>query len=174
MTVEATHASTIQQLAGFGQSLWLDNLQRKMIRSGELARLRDAGVTGITSNPTIFEKAISGSADYEQDLVRLLEAGQTPDQVMWQLMIDDVQAAADIFRLSMTPETVPMGSCRSRSGRRSRATRSAQSKWRRSVGYRLSGIHPGASLAGNDSIDASVTLSSLDPSARRVCSVSGR
>jgi transaldolase len=58
----------IQDLARQGQSVWLDNLGRKLISSGELVRLRDAGVTGITSNPTIFEKAISGSSDYDDGL----------------------------------------------------------------------------------------------------------
>ena len=47
----------------FGQSAWLDNIQRKQIESGELARIRDRGVRGLTSNPAIFQKAIQGSAD---------------------------------------------------------------------------------------------------------------
>ena len=98
MTTKAAGISTIQELARQGQSLWLDNLQRKLITSGELARLRDAGITGITSNPTIFEKAISSSSDYEADLRRLARAGRSPEQIMWELMIEDIQAAADIFR----------------------------------------------------------------------------
>jgi len=98
MTTKAAGISTIQELARQGQSLWLDNLQRKLITSGELARLRDAGITGITSNPTIFEKAISSSSDYEADLRRLAKAGHSPEQIMWELMIGDIQAAADIFR----------------------------------------------------------------------------
>jgi transaldolase len=98
MAVQATGIGIIHELARQGQSLWLDNLQRKMITSGELARLRDAGITGITSNPTIFEKAISGSTDYEADLSQLVKAECPPDQIMWELMIADIQAAADIFR----------------------------------------------------------------------------
>jgi transaldolase len=98
MTTNAVGISTIQELVRLGQSLWLDNLQRKLITSGELARLRDAGITGITSNPTIFEKAISNSSDYEADLRQLAKAGHSPEQIMWELMIGDVQAAADIFR----------------------------------------------------------------------------
>jgi transaldolase / glucose-6-phosphate isomerase len=54
-------SNPIQELTRQGQSLWLDNLRRELITSGELVRLRDAGLTGITSNPTIFEKAIGGS-----------------------------------------------------------------------------------------------------------------
>ncbi len=63
--------NTIQELARQGLSLWLDNLLRDMISSGELARLRDAGITGITSNPTIFERAISDSTTYDEALGRL-------------------------------------------------------------------------------------------------------
>src|ERR1051326_2584498 len=88
----------IQNLAKQGQSVWLDNLGRKLIRSGELVRLRDAGVTGITSNPTIFEKAISGSTDYDAGLAELVTGGRQPDEILWDLMIEDIQAAADIFR----------------------------------------------------------------------------
>jgi transaldolase len=88
----------LQNLAKQGQSVWLDNLARKLIRSGELVRLRDAGVSGITSNPTIFEKAISGSTDYDAGLAKLVTDGRQPDQILWDLMVEDIQAAADIFR----------------------------------------------------------------------------
>jgi transaldolase len=98
MTTKAAGIGTIHELARKGQSLWLDNLQRRLITSGELARLRDAGITGITSNPTIFEKAISSSSDYQADLRRLAKAGSSPEQIMWELMIEDIQAATDIFR----------------------------------------------------------------------------
>jgi transaldolase/glucose-6-phosphate isomerase len=90
--------SPIQELRALGQSLWLDNLQRELITSGELARLREEGVTGITSNPTIFEKAISGSADYDESLVRLVEEGREPEDILWELMLEDIRAAADVFR----------------------------------------------------------------------------
>jgi transaldolase len=96
MTTKASNA--IQELTGQGQSLWLDNLRRDLVTSGELARLRDAGVTGITSNPTIFEKAIGGSSDYDAALAELVNAGRRPDQMLWDLMLEDIQAAADIFR----------------------------------------------------------------------------
>jgi hypothetical protein len=77
MTTKASNA--VQELTGQGQSLWLDNLRRDLVTSGELARLRDAGVTGITSNPTIFEKAIGGSSDYDAALAELVNAGRRPD-----------------------------------------------------------------------------------------------
>jgi transaldolase len=98
--MQAIQADTnaIHQLAAHGQSLWLDNLQRGLITSGELARLRDAGITGITSNPTIFEKAIVGSTDYQDAMSRLRAAGRQPDQMLWDLMVEDIQAAADVFR----------------------------------------------------------------------------
>ncbi len=92
------NGSPIKLLQKEGQSLWLDNIRRQLITSGELARLRDEGVTGVTSNPTIFEKAVSGSTDYDEALVRLVKAGRSPDQMLWQLMVEDIQAAADVFR----------------------------------------------------------------------------
>jgi transaldolase/glucose-6-phosphate isomerase len=88
----------IQELRALGQSLWLDNIRRQLVSSGELARLRDEGVSGVTSNPTIFEKAVSGSTDYDEALVRLVGAGHTPDEILWELMLDDIRAAADVFR----------------------------------------------------------------------------
>ena len=59
-TSTARRPSPIKELRHLGQSLWLDNIRRQLITSGELARLRDEGITGVTSNPTIFEKAVSG------------------------------------------------------------------------------------------------------------------
>jgi transaldolase len=98
--MQATKADTnaIHQLAGHGQSLWLDNLQRGLITSGELGRLREAGISGITSNPTIFARAISGSAEYHEAMSRLREAGRQADQMLWDLVVEDIQAAADVFR----------------------------------------------------------------------------
>src|SRR5216684_1955764 len=88
----------IRELKKIGQSLWLDNIRRQLITSGELARLRDEGISGVTSNPTIFEKAVSGSDDYDEAMVRLVRAGQKPEQILWELMVEDVSAAADVFR----------------------------------------------------------------------------
>lgn len=91
-------SDSIAQLRKLGQSLWLDNIQRKLISSGELAQLRDEGVTGVTSNPTIFEKAVTGSSDYDAALNLLVKAGRQPQQILWELMIEDIQGAADVFR----------------------------------------------------------------------------
>jgi transaldolase len=87
----------VAQLRKLGQSLWLDNIQRRLVRSGELARIRDQGVTGITSNPTIFEKAVTGSSDYDDALTRLVGAGRPPEEILWDLMVEDIQGAADVF-----------------------------------------------------------------------------
>jgi transaldolase / glucose-6-phosphate isomerase len=90
--------SPIQELRKLGQSLWLDNIRRQLITSGEMARLRDEGISGVTSNPTIFEKAVSGSTDYDETLVRLVGNGRDPDEILWELMLEDIRAAADVFR----------------------------------------------------------------------------
>src|SRR5438128_9048628 len=94
----AARASAIKELRREGQSLWLDNIRRQLITSGELARLRDEGLTGVTSNPTIFEKAVSGSTDYDEAMVGMVRARKKPDEMLWELMVEDVQAAADVFR----------------------------------------------------------------------------
>lgn len=89
----------------FGQSPWLDNLQRSYLTSGELAALRDRGVRGLTSNPTIFQKAISGSADYDEQFAALVgddgrddtsDDGAALDDY-WAMVIDDIHGACDVF-----------------------------------------------------------------------------
>ena len=97
-TATARKPSPIKELRQIGQSLWLDNIRRQLVTSGELARLRDEGLTGVTSNPTIFEKAVSGSTDYDEAMVELVRAKKKPEDMLWDLMIEDVQSAADVFR----------------------------------------------------------------------------
>src|SRR6202171_832132 len=97
MAVQTKH-NPIKELKQIGQSLWLDNIRRQLITSGELARLRDEGLTGVTSNPTIFEKAVSGSTDYDEAMVRLVKEKAKPADMLWELMVEDIQAAADVFR----------------------------------------------------------------------------
>ena len=87
----------IEALAQAGQSLWYDNIQRGMLVSGELGRLVDDGVVGMTSNPTIFQKAISGSDDYDEVLEQLVAAGKTDAEVYEALVTGDIRAAADIL-----------------------------------------------------------------------------
>ena len=92
-----TTRTAMQSLLQFGQSVWLDDLQRGMIRSGELAALVRDGLRGMTSNPSTFERAITSDAEYEAQLAQLANAGKTEKEVLEALMIQDVQAAAHIF-----------------------------------------------------------------------------
>lgn len=87
------------QLGNLGQAPWYDFITRDLVHSGELARLiREDGLKGMTSNPTIFEKAISGSGDYDADIRVAAANGATPAQIVEALMVADVQAACDVFR----------------------------------------------------------------------------
>jgi len=81
-----------------GQSPWLDNLKRGYLSSGELTRLIDEGIRGITSNPTIFQKAIAGQAEYDDQFRSLMERKQSVDDAYWDLVIDDVEHALDLLR----------------------------------------------------------------------------
>jgi transaldolase len=86
-------------LGRLGQSPWLDFITRKLILSGRLAKLiADDGLRGMTSNPTIFEKAISGSEDYDEDIRRLAAEGRAPAQIFEAVAVADVRAACDAFR----------------------------------------------------------------------------
>lgn len=87
------------QLGRLGQSPWYDFITRDLVRSGELARLiREDGLLGMTSNPTIFEKAIGGSTLYDDDLRRLADQGRSPAEIFEALAVVDVRAACDIFQ----------------------------------------------------------------------------
>src|SRR5437588_6787056 len=88
----------IAELKRLGQSVWLDQIDRAMIRAGDLARYRDAGVSGVTANPTIFAKALESSDVYADDVALRLDRGQKAESILWDLLIEDVQAAADVFR----------------------------------------------------------------------------
>jgi len=88
----------LQQLHAFGQSVWLDNLRRGMFASGDLQRMIDRGLRGMTSNPTIFEKAIGTGNDYDEQLKSLLGQGLDADALFWDLAIKDIQSACDLFR----------------------------------------------------------------------------
>src|SRR3989442_9739421 len=81
-----------------GQSPWLDNLKRGWITSGELERWIDRGVRGITSNPTIFAKAIAGAADYDDQLGSLVNQGATVEQSYWELVKADIEDGLALLR----------------------------------------------------------------------------
>ena len=92
-------SSPLNELIDFGQSFWLDNIRRSFTRSGELRRLIDVdGLRGETSNPTIFEKAIAESEDYDDAVKALVAAKKTPADVYDILTTDDVRDACDVFR----------------------------------------------------------------------------
>ena len=90
--------NSIQELGRLGQSVWYDNMYRSLITSGELARLVEMGVTGLTSNPTIFQKAISSGSEYDDSLVKHASRGLNPEQLFESLATEDIRAAADILR----------------------------------------------------------------------------
>jgi len=92
--------ASLHELNRLGQSVWLDFIDRNLLSKGGLARLVEAGVSGVTTNPTIFHKAITGSADYDASIRALVERdpGMSAEQVTEALMVADVQAAADILR----------------------------------------------------------------------------
>ena len=80
-----------------GQSPWLDNLRRDWLQDGTLAGLVDQGIRGVTSNPTIFAKAISGQATYDDQFRSLMATGSVED-VYWDLVVDDIRSALQILR----------------------------------------------------------------------------
>ena len=89
----------LRDLEQCGQSVWLDSISRDLIRSGTFARLiKEDGVTGVTANPSIFEKAIVGSHDYDRSIRDLAHTGCSPIQIYEDLAIQDVGTAADMLR----------------------------------------------------------------------------
>src|SRR5512134_3446619 len=89
----------LKQLQQHGQSPWLDDLQRRLVAGGGLRRLiDDDGIAGVTSNPSILEKAITGSDDYRADIGRLRRQGLAAQDVYEHLAIEDVRGAADVLR----------------------------------------------------------------------------
>jgi len=89
--------NNIKELESFGQSIWYDNIRRAMLASGDLQRLIDEGVAGVTSNPTIFERAIVGSQDYDESLKSLAEEGIDLNTIYETLVLEDIAAAADLL-----------------------------------------------------------------------------
>ena len=93
------HANPLKTLGTFGQSLWLDYIRRDLITSGQLRRLiEEDGLRGMTSNPTIFEKAIVDSQEYDQDIQAMALEGKEVSAIYDTLSQSDVQRAADEFR----------------------------------------------------------------------------
>ncbi len=87
----------VQETQKLGQSIWYDNIRRGLLVSGELQRLIDMGVTGLTSNPTIFERAISGSTDYDEALLALAREGKNVSEIYETIAIQDIRSATDLL-----------------------------------------------------------------------------
>jgi transaldolase len=88
-----------QKLHELGQSLWLDNITRSLLTSGTLRRyIQDFSVTGLTSNPTIFDHAIKNSRDYDDSIRQKLKEGKSGEALFFELAIEDLRQAADLFR----------------------------------------------------------------------------
>jgi transaldolase len=81
-----------------GQSPWLDNLRRSFLQGGELAAWVEKGVRGVTSNPSIFQKAIAGSADYDDQFADGLERGLSVEDIYWELVVQDIEGALAVLR----------------------------------------------------------------------------
>ena len=91
-------STLLHEVHRLGQSIWYDNIRRGLITSGELQHLIEIGVTGITSNPTIFEKAIAGSTDYDSALKALAVNRKSLYEVYEALAVEDIRQAADLLR----------------------------------------------------------------------------
>ena len=93
--------SNLHKLSALGQSVWIDYLSRKLVEDGELARMMDEdAVVGVTSNPTIFQKAIADGNAYDEQLKEILDSGETdPKEIFLQLSSRDVDEATDLLRM---------------------------------------------------------------------------
>src|SRR5437588_12841171 len=91
--------SPLQQLADHGQSVWIDYLSRDLLRTGELARMmREDAVVGVTSNPTIFQKALSQGDAYDEQLRACLEELDDTKEIFLRLAVQDVSDACALLR----------------------------------------------------------------------------
>ncbi len=88
----------IHQLTELGQSIWFDFIRRSFTNQGDLQKLLDQGVRGVTSNPSIFEKAIAGSVDYDADISQLVSEDKSVDEIYEALALEDIAQAADLLR----------------------------------------------------------------------------
>ena len=90
--------SRLHELSEQGVSVWVDSLSREMLETGELARLvKEDAVVGVTSNPTIFQKAISGSSLYDEQLQELAKQEDDPKEIFFELAGEDIRDACDLM-----------------------------------------------------------------------------
>ena len=91
-------SESITKLTQLGQSIWYDNIERKLLENGGLQAMIDSGdIRGVTSNPSIFNAAIAKTNDYDSALVPLAWAGWDSEKIFWQLAIEDIKATCDAF-----------------------------------------------------------------------------
>ncbi|MDB5030558.1 MAG: transaldolase, partial [Mucilaginibacter sp.] len=96
--INIMETNKVKQIHSFGQSIWLDFIDRAFISNGKLkALIDDDGIRGVTSNPAIFEKAISSSDMYDNDIATLSEGDKTNEEIFFGLAIKDIQNACDLF-----------------------------------------------------------------------------
>ncbi|HZB43666.1 MAG TPA: transaldolase, partial [Pyrinomonadaceae bacterium] len=92
-------SNPLQEIMKLGQSIWYDNIRRAMLTSGDLQKkIEEDDLRGVTSNPTIFEKAITGSTDYDEQLRGLVQAGKGVGEIYEDLVVQDIGTAADILK----------------------------------------------------------------------------
>ncbi|MGI8404889.1 MAG: transaldolase [Thermomicrobiales bacterium] len=92
-------SKTFEKLLSEGQSVWQDDISRDMLQNGKLAEcIEQVGIRGVTSNPTIFQKAISGSSAYDEDIKSLLGEGRSAAEIFQNIAVQDIQHACDLFR----------------------------------------------------------------------------
>ena len=92
-------SNTLRDIMQLGQSVWYDNVRRQMLTGGELRLMIEGDdLRGVTSNPTIFEKAITGSTDYDEQLRQLVSAGKSVAEIYEELVVSDIATAADLLR----------------------------------------------------------------------------
>src|SRR5258708_25738400 len=91
--------SRLHELARRGKAVWFDTLSRALVHAGELKKMMDAdAVTGVTSNPTIFQKALSTGDAYDEDLKKLLAETDDPTEIFFSLALQDIRDAADVLK----------------------------------------------------------------------------
>jgi len=89
--------NVLTDLSNIGQSIWLDNISRSLIKTGELKKLIEIGLRGITSNPTIFNNSITSGKEYDEDINRLCQSGKSAFEIYDELTVKDIQDACDLF-----------------------------------------------------------------------------
>lgn len=91
--------NNLQNIHDLGQSIWLDFFDREIMDNGKLQKLiEEDGLTGITSNPAIFEKAVASSADYDKDIIRLASENKNNEEIFFSMAVSDIRRAADILK----------------------------------------------------------------------------